>query len=62
LEESGIVVEDSGISGGVAKNEEAYSILDSPVHREQFLDEIYEVGGCNYRRTVRKIVRLLNFS
>lgn len=43
LEESGIVVESDGMSGGVAKGEEAFKILDSPQYRENFLDELFEV-------------------
>lgn len=43
LEESGIVVESAGCSGGVAKGNEAYTLLDSPKHREQFIDEVYEL-------------------
>lgn len=43
LEESGIVVEGDGNAGGVAKGEEAYSILDSPVYREKFINELLEL-------------------
>uniref|UniRef100_A0A336LTA9 CSON004019 protein n=1 Tax=Culicoides sonorensis TaxID=179676 RepID=A0A336LTA9_CULSO len=43
LEESGIVVESTGCSGGVAKGNEAYTLLDSPKYREQFIDEVYEL-------------------
>lgn len=43
LEESGIVVESDGMSGGVAKGEEAFKILDSLQYRENFLDELFEV-------------------
>lgn len=43
LEESGIVVEGGGISGGVAKNEEALSVLDCIKFRDQFIDELYEL-------------------
>lgn len=43
LEESGIVVADRGHDGGAANGEQAYTILDSPVHRDQFFDELYEV-------------------
>lgn len=39
----GITVESSGLAGGVAKNAEALTVLDSPVHFEQFLDELFEV-------------------
>lgn len=43
LEESGIVVEENGMSGGVAKDEEAFTILDSPQYRDVVLDELYEL-------------------
>lgn len=43
LEDSGIKVESSGLAGGVAKNDQALTILDSPSYREQFLDELFEV-------------------
>lgn len=43
LEESGIVVADSGLDGGVARGEEAFTVLDNPFHRDQFIDEIFEV-------------------
>lgn len=43
LEDSGIKVESSGFAGGVARNEEALSLLDSPSHRDQFLDELFEL-------------------
>lgn len=43
LQDSGITVEGSGISGGVARNGDALTVLDSPSYREQFLDELFEV-------------------
>lgn len=43
LEDSGIKVEGSGLAGGIAKNDEALTVLDSPSYREQFLDELFEV-------------------
>lgn len=43
LEESGIVVEENGMSGGVARDEEAFTILDSPQYRDVILDELYEL-------------------
>lgn len=43
LEESGIVVEGAGMSGGVAKDDEAFTILDSPLYRDVVLDELYEL-------------------
>lgn len=45
LEESGIVVADSGLDGGVARGEEAFTVLDNPFHRDQFIDEVFEVGS-----------------
>lgn len=43
IETSGIVVESDGMTGGVAKQDEAYSILDSPAYRDNLLDELYEL-------------------
>ncbi|XP_058451603.1 CDK5RAP3-like protein [Malaya genurostris] len=43
LEESGIVVESDGNAGGVAKGDEAYSICDSPVYRERFINDLLEL-------------------
>lgn len=43
LEESGIVVADSGLDGGIARGEEAFTVLDNPLHRDQFIDEVSEV-------------------
>lgn len=43
LEESGIVVEEAGMLGGVAKDDEAFTILDSPHYRDVVLDELYEL-------------------
>lgn len=43
LQDSGITVEGSGLAGGIAKNGEALTVLDSPSYREQFLDELFEV-------------------
>lgn len=43
LEESGIVVEGDGNAGGVARGDEAYSIFDSPVYREKFINELLEL-------------------
>lgn len=43
LEDSGIKVESSGHDGGVARNDEALSVLDAPSYRDQFLDEIFEL-------------------
>lgn len=43
LKDSGITIESSGIEGGIARNHEALTVLDSPNHREQFIDELFEV-------------------
>ena len=43
LEESGIVVEEDGMLGGIARDEEAFTILDSPHYRDVVLDELYEL-------------------
>lgn len=43
LEESGIVVEQTGIDGGVAKGNDAYTLLDNPRTRNQTIDELLEL-------------------
>lgn len=43
IEDSGIKVESAGLAGGVAKGDEALTLLDNPQHRDQFLDEIFEL-------------------
>ncbi|KAG5666856.1 hypothetical protein PVAND_014864 [Polypedilum vanderplanki] len=43
LENSGITVEEDGMSGGVARGDEAFTILDSPQYRDIFLDELFEI-------------------
>ncbi|KAL7014715.1 hypothetical protein ACKWTF_016084 [Chironomus riparius] len=43
LEGSGIVIESDGMSGGIAKNDEAYTLFDSPNYRDSLLDELYEL-------------------
>ncbi|XP_018579423.1 CDK5RAP3-like protein [Anoplophora glabripennis] len=45
LEESGIVVEKSGIDGGVAKGDEALTILDNPKTREQIINNLMELSA-----------------
>ncbi|KAJ8922458.1 hypothetical protein NQ315_004405 [Exocentrus adspersus] len=45
LEESGIVVEKSGMDGGVAKGEEALTILDNPKTREQIINNLVELSA-----------------
>lgn len=42
LQESGIVVESEGEVSSVAKDDEAYTILDS-IYRENLIDDLYEV-------------------
>ncbi|XP_076625123.1 CDK5 regulatory subunit-associated protein 3 isoform X1 [Colletes latitarsis] len=43
LEESGIVVEAAGHDGGIANDTEAYTILDNPSTRTDFIDQLYEL-------------------
>lgn len=43
LEESGIVVEAAGHEGGVATGYEAYTILDNPITRSEFINQLFEV-------------------
>lgn len=43
VEEYGIVVEGAGMDGGVARGDQAYTLLDSPNYRERFTDELYEL-------------------
>ncbi|KAF5296397.1 hypothetical protein FQA39_LY12516 [Lamprigera yunnana] len=43
LDETGIVVERSGNDGGIACGNEAYSVLDNPVTRERFLNDLMEL-------------------
>lgn len=43
LEESGIIVEEVGMVGGTAKDDEAFTILDSPQYRDVVLDELFEL-------------------
>ncbi|XP_017839782.1 CDK5RAP3-like protein isoform X2 [Drosophila busckii] len=45
VEEYGIVVEGTGMDGGTAKGDQAYTLLDSPNYRDRFLDEIYELDA-----------------
>lgn len=40
-----IVIEDSGVEGGVAKDTEAMTLLYNPKTRGQFIDELYELEG-----------------
>jgi len=40
----GIVLEDAGLEGGVAKGEEALSILENVVTRKQFVNDLCEVS------------------
>lgn len=43
LEESGIVVEEQGVAGGVARGQDALTLLDNPATRNQFIDQLVEV-------------------
>lgn len=43
LEESGIVVEAAGHEGGVATGSQAYTILDNPTTRSEFINQLFEV-------------------
>lgn len=43
LEESGIVVEAAGHEGGVAAGSDAYTILDNPTTRSEFINQLFEV-------------------
>ncbi|XP_033332884.1 CDK5 regulatory subunit-associated protein 3 [Megalopta genalis] len=43
LEESGIVVEAAGLEGGVASGTEAYTVLDNPSTRSDFINQLYEL-------------------
>ncbi|CAK1543840.1 unnamed protein product [Leptosia nina] len=43
LEESGIIVEDHGVGGGVARGKEALSLLDNPTTRNQLIDQLVEL-------------------
>lgn len=45
LEESGIVVEKTGIDGGIAKGEEALTILDNPKTQEQIINSLMELSA-----------------
>lgn len=47
LEESGIVVEEAGHEGGIAKEHEAYTILDNPKTRSEFINQLFEVKCIN---------------
>ncbi|XP_053605750.1 CDK5 regulatory subunit-associated protein 3 isoform X2 [Plodia interpunctella] len=43
LEESGIVVEEQGVQGGVARGKDALSLLDNPATRNQLVDQMLEL-------------------
>lgn len=43
LDEYGIVVERVNVNGSIAKGDQAFTLLDSPIYREKFLDELYEL-------------------
>ncbi|XP_066589774.1 CDK5RAP3 protein homolog [Prorops nasuta] len=43
LEESGIIVEAAGHDGGAATGNEAYTILDNPKTRNEFINQLFEL-------------------
>uniref|UniRef100_A0A182UF71 Uncharacterized protein n=1 Tax=Anopheles melas TaxID=34690 RepID=A0A182UF71_9DIPT len=43
LEESGIVVEEDGNLGGVAKGDEAFTVLDAQQYRDRFVNDLLEL-------------------
>ncbi|XP_035441293.1 CDK5RAP3-like protein [Spodoptera frugiperda] len=43
LEESGIVVEEQGVCGGVARGKDALTLLDNPATRNQIIDQLVEL-------------------
>lgn len=43
LEESGIVVESAGCEGGTATGPEAYTVLDNPTTRSEFINELLQL-------------------
>ncbi|XP_070162322.1 CDK5 regulatory subunit-associated protein 3 [Polyergus mexicanus] len=43
LEESGIVVEAAGHEGGIAMGSEAYTLLDNPITRSEFINQLFEL-------------------
>ncbi|KAJ8929294.1 hypothetical protein NQ314_018049 [Rhamnusium bicolor] len=45
LEESGIVVENSGLDGGIATGDEALTILDNPKIHEQIINSLVELSA-----------------
>lgn len=47
LEESGIVVEEQGVCGGVARGKDALTLLDNPATRNQIIDQLVEVS-CSF--------------
>jgi hypothetical protein len=45
VETTGITLEEDGIEGGVARNEEAFTILENSETREEFINQIVELEG-----------------
>lgn len=43
LEESGIMVESAGYQGGTVTGTEAYTVLDNPATRSEFINQLFEV-------------------
>lgn len=66
LEESGIVVEAAGHEGGTATGSEAYTILDNPSTRNDFINQLFEIEAFHKLRLYElkgdDSKNLLNFS
>ncbi|KAB0799034.1 hypothetical protein PPYR_06914 [Photinus pyralis] len=43
MDDTGIVVEKSGIDGGIARGHQAFTLLDNPKTRDQFLNDLMEL-------------------
>ncbi|ODN00152.1 CDK5 regulatory subunit-associated protein 3 [Orchesella cincta] len=54
VETCGIVLEEDGVEGGVARNEEALSLLENPETRNFFIDELLELEGFLIQRIEEK--------
>lgn len=66
LEESGIVVEAAGHEGGMATGSEAYTVLDNPTTRNDFINQLFELEAFHKLRLYEfkgdHSKNLLNFS
>ena len=60
--EDGIVVEEGGLAGGVARDEEALSVLDNRRTRTLILDELEELAGFLSQRLAEKSSSSAKFS